>query len=113
MSRIGVGMLPHDEYRGFFSAFKRIWAEEGPIAFYRGYLAYILAITFWMSVLPQATEFMMLSMPLIGGSSADSFGAKKPDAQYDPDMIAGGDRGKPLTVKGKQPDDEDDDEDEY
>jgi hypothetical protein len=52
MSRVGVGMLPHDEYRGFFSACKRIWTEEGPLAFYRGYFAYILAITFWMSILP-------------------------------------------------------------
>ena len=79
MSRLGVGLLAHDEYRGFFHACKRIWAEEGPLAFYRGYLAYILAITFWMSILPQATDFMMMSMPLLGGGAADPFGTKKPD----------------------------------
>ena len=44
MSRMGVGMLPNEEYRGIFSACKRIWAEEGPLAFYRGYWAYILAV---------------------------------------------------------------------
>jgi hypothetical protein len=80
MSRVGVGMLSHDEYRGFFNASKRIWAEEGPLAFYRGYFAYILAITFWMSILPQATDFMFMNMHLIGGGNADPFGMKKPDS---------------------------------
>ena len=80
MSRLSVGLYPQGEYRGFLHACKRIWAEEGPLAFYRGYLAYILAITFWMSVLPQATEFMMQSMPLLGGGKADPFGAQKPDS---------------------------------
>ena len=76
-SKLNVGLLANNEYRGFFHACQRIFAEEGAIAFYRGYLAYILAvsiqktyfpqITFWMSILPQATDFMMLSMPMLGG----------------------------------------------
>jgi hypothetical protein len=40
-----VGLLSNNEYRGFFHACKRIYAEEGAIAFYRGYIAYILAVS--------------------------------------------------------------------
>jgi hypothetical protein len=39
-----VGLLSNTEYKGFFHACKRIFAEEGPLAFYRGYIAYILAV---------------------------------------------------------------------
>lgn len=38
-------MLKNDEYRGFTHAVKRIYAEEGVIAFYRGYNAYMLAVS--------------------------------------------------------------------
>ena len=44
MSKLGVGLLRNDEYKGFFNACKRIYTEEGFLAFYRGYFAYILAV---------------------------------------------------------------------
>jgi hypothetical protein len=44
-SKINVGLLPNNEYRGFFHACKRIFTEEGAIAFYRGSIAYILAVS--------------------------------------------------------------------
>lgn len=43
--------------------------EEGAVSLYRGYLAYMVAITFWMSVLPIATDFMMNRMPLVGNDT--------------------------------------------
>ena len=59
MSRIGFGLLRNDEYKGFFNCLRRIVSEEGPLSLYRGYTAYMLAIMFWMSFLPAATDFMM------------------------------------------------------
>lgn len=44
MSKVGVGMLGDKEYKGIIDAVKRIFKEEGAIAFYRGYMAYILAV---------------------------------------------------------------------
>jgi hypothetical protein len=41
---LNAGLLSNTEYKGFFHACKRIFAEEGAIAFYRGYIAYILAV---------------------------------------------------------------------
>lgn len=46
MSKIGFGMLRNDEYKGFFDCVKRIATEEGPLAFYRGYMAYMLAVSY-------------------------------------------------------------------
>jgi len=37
-------LLKNNEYSGFFNAMKRIYAEEGGLAFYRGYSAYMLAV---------------------------------------------------------------------
>ncbi len=45
MSRLGVSLLRNDEYKGFLDAVKRIYREEGALAFYRGYLAYMLAVS--------------------------------------------------------------------
>jgi hypothetical protein len=56
-----------------------------------------------MSILPQATDFMMLNMPLMLG------GDHQKPAQYDSSQVAGGDRNRPLTVKGE----EEEEEDEY
>ena len=64
-----------------------------------------------MSILPQATDFMMLSMPLLGGadqSMSQAFGG----AQYDQNQIAGGHGARPLTQKGLVTE-EDEDEDDY
>ena len=38
--------------------------EEGFMSLYKGYGVYSLAILIWMSVLPQATDFLMEKMPL-------------------------------------------------
>jgi hypothetical protein len=43
--------------------------EEGVLSLYRGYTAYMLAIVFWMSVLPVATDFIMNRMPLLGNQT--------------------------------------------
>ena len=56
-----------------------------------------------MSILPQATDFMMLNMPLMLG------GDHQKPAQYDSSQVAGADRNRPLTVKGE----EEEEEDEY
>jgi len=45
MSKQTSGLLKNDEYKGFFNALKRIYSEEGFLAFYRGYNAYILAVS--------------------------------------------------------------------
>ena len=45
MSLLGVSLLRNDEYKGFLDAVKRIYREEGALAFYRGYLAYMLAVS--------------------------------------------------------------------
>ncbi|TNV71969.1 hypothetical protein FGO68_gene13874 [Halteria grandinella] len=109
MSKMGYGLLRNNEYKGFFNACKRIWAEEGAVAFYRGYLAYILAITFWMSVLPQATDFMMMNMPLIGqGNSTGQLNGGTSSPQYDSEQVAGGNRARPLTQRVEDDEDEDD-----
>jgi hypothetical protein len=54
-----------------------------------------------MSILPQATDFMMMSMPLISGNDAVS-------AMYDKESVAGGSRAKPLSSY-----EDDDDEEDY
>ena len=38
-------ILKNDEYKGFFNAMKRIYSEEGFLALYRGYFAYMLAVS--------------------------------------------------------------------
>eukprot|EP00347_Sterkiella_histriomuscorum_P016067 403354614 len=84
-SKLGYGLLKNDEYKGFFNAVKKIYSQEGFLAFYRGYFAYMLAIMFWMSVLPQTTDFMMNRVPLlnemISGQKNKETNSK---AQYSP-----------------------------
>ena len=38
--------------------------QEGVMSLYKGYGVYSLAILFWMSVLPLATDFLMEKLPL-------------------------------------------------
>ncbi|CDW89215.1 UNKNOWN [Stylonychia lemnae] len=64
-SNIGIALLKNNEYSGFFNAMKRIYSEEGALAFYRGYSAHILAIMLWMSVLPKLTDIMMNKIPIL------------------------------------------------
>jgi len=52
-------MLKENEFKGFWSCMKRTVKEEGARGLFRGYSAYMLAISLWMSVLPHATEFLM------------------------------------------------------
>lgn len=40
-----VGLIKNDEYKGFFNALMKITREEGVLALYRGYFAYILAVS--------------------------------------------------------------------
>jgi hypothetical protein len=51
-SKLSISFLKNDEYRGFFNAMKRIYAEEGLLAFYRGYSAYMLAVSSIISIFP-------------------------------------------------------------
>jgi len=41
--------LKNDEYKSFFNAMRRIYSEEGGLAFYRGYMAYMLAVRYKFS----------------------------------------------------------------
>ena len=38
--------------------------NEGPTSLFKGYSAHLLAILFWMSVLPMTTDFLMEKLPL-------------------------------------------------
>jgi hypothetical protein len=40
-----IGLLGNKEYKGFFNAMSRIIREEGFFALYRGYSAYLLAVS--------------------------------------------------------------------
>lgn len=51
---MNIGFLKNDEYKGFFNACKRIYSEEGFMAFYRGYNAYMLAV--------KLTHFVLISL---------------------------------------------------
>ena len=56
----GRGITGTSDYpTTFVGIFRRVLAEEGPRALYRGYMAYMLAIVFWMSALPAGTDFVM------------------------------------------------------
>lgn len=39
-------------------------AEEGALSLFRGYGAFSVAILFWMSVMPLATDFLMEKLPI-------------------------------------------------
>jgi len=43
-----TGLLGNSEYRGIFEAMKKIFNEEGFLAFYRGYSAYMIAVRFFL-----------------------------------------------------------------
>ena len=59
------------------------------MSFYRGYLAYMAAILFWMSILPIATDFLMTRMPLLGNNPSrnqpESFSPYYDDEDEDED----------------------------
>ena len=56
----GRGITGTNEYpTTFIGIFRKILAEEGLRTLYRGYMAYMLAIVFWMSALPAGTDFVM------------------------------------------------------
>ena len=61
-----VGMLSNDTYKrgSFFSCFSEMIKTEGSLSLFRGYSAHMLAILFWMSLLPVATNFLMTKLPL-------------------------------------------------
>jgi len=54
----GAG-LPHvaDAPDSFLKMCRETWAKEGFRGFYRGYSCYMVAIMFWMSALPFASQF--------------------------------------------------------
>jgi hypothetical protein len=60
------GFLPNDIYRRgrFSSCMATMVREEGPLSLFRGYGAFTVAILFWMSVMPLATNFLMEKLPL-------------------------------------------------
>ena len=43
---------------------KTMIAEEGAKSLFRGYGAFTVAILFWMSVMPIATDFLMEKLPI-------------------------------------------------
>ena len=54
-------MLSPDSPTGLLQIVK----AEGLSSLYRGYSAHLLAILFWMSVLPMATDFLMEKLPVM------------------------------------------------
>ena len=70
MSSLKGGLLENKEYKGIINCFSRIVKEEGPLALYRGYSAYMVAILFWMSVLPLTSEYLLMRIPFMGEQKA-------------------------------------------
>ncbi|CDW86920.1 UNKNOWN [Stylonychia lemnae] len=59
------GMLPL-RYIGNIHALGLMWREEGVKGLFRGYFAYLLATSIVITVVPIASELMMLKSPLYG-----------------------------------------------
>ena len=56
----GLGLTHSSEVpRGFWGMMKMTVEKEGVRGLYRGYCCYMVAIMFWMSTLPLATEFFV------------------------------------------------------
>jgi len=49
---------------------KYTWQTEGFRGFYRGYVGFMMAITFWVSALPVTTEVVMSAIPYLTESAA-------------------------------------------
>ena len=59
-------MLPL-RYLGLIHCLGLMWREEGKLrGLYRGYLAYLVAISFVITVVPISAELLMLKSPLYG-----------------------------------------------
>lgn len=65
-STVRAGMLPL-RYLGLIHCLGLMWREEGKLrGLYRGYLAYLVAISFVITVVPISAELIMLKSPLYG-----------------------------------------------
>ena len=59
-------MLPL-RYLGLIHTIGLMWREEGKLrGLYRGYLAYLVAMSFVITVVPVSAELVMLKTPLYG-----------------------------------------------
>ena len=61
-----TGFLSNEIYKKgrFLNCMKTMIAEEGAKSLFRGYGAFTVAILFWMSVMPLATDFLMEKLPI-------------------------------------------------
>ena len=61
----GRGFPEMGSEASMLSIAKRIYAEEGPRGFYKGYMAYIFAIVFWAAALPTSTDTVLSAAPYL------------------------------------------------